>query len=418
MKKFFYLIISLIFMLAAFSVTALSAEYRLGKVTGLEFVKGEQDTVTFQWNEVKDADFYYIYQYNRETGKYELVASVRETMVTVESLESGTSHYFRVIPLNYEKGKKLRGPTSSIITCVTAPKGDLVVKTADITENTIKLTWNKIAGATGYKVFYYNEEKGKYTGYKQTKKTHMTVKGLEKNTEYKFKVKAYRRTGGAFAYGVSSGEYIEFTHTDGVPKTKAQIAKAYNTLINDLKQQTDITVKYSKEIDTAMLSCSQRNLSMTVENTLNLFKGTLNKKYKFAAGKSAELTPNQLFEPYSETARVVSDDIDSFRIKEVDNGYTISFVLKSDSGDNMSGSYCDGALSLPNPKDLDTTPLKINTSETYYDKATISFAVRDGKLKILKIKGAVLADINFSVSTVSADTLISYSLNEYYKITY
>lgn len=416
MKKLIFFFVSIIIMLTAFSLTAFSAGGDRLKVTGLDFTKGEQDAVSFRWQESEGAELYYIYRYNPESEKFILVSKVSEAFATVHNLESGMSHYFRVLPVDCEKGRKIPGQMSRVLSCVTAPKGDLVVETSDITEKSISLSWNRIAGATGYEIYYFNENEGGYVSVKRVKDTKTTVKGLEKNTEYKFKVSAYRENGGALAYGVASDEYAETTYTDGVPHTKAQIAKNYNFLINTVKKQGNMTVNYAKDIDTEMLYCTKKNLSRTVENTANLFKGTLYKKYKFTSGKDGKMTPNELFEPYFKDAAVVRDDIDSFEVTETEKGYTVTFVLKSDSGDNISGSYCEGALSLPDLSELDTTPLKINTAETYYDKATITFSVKNGKLTGLKVEGAVLADINFRVATVSADTLVSYALMEEYKI--
>ncbi len=416
MKKLLIFLVSCVLMLTVFSLTAFSAEEKTFSVEGLDFVKGEQDAVTFKWDRNPEADFYYVYQYNKEDNRYKLVLRVKEETATVGNLEGGTSYFFRVLPVKYEKGIAVAGEKSSVITCVTAPKGDLVIKTKDISYDSITLKWNKIPGATGYKVLIYDKSKKKFVKYKATKETTITVTSLDKNKRYRFKVASYRWKGDALAYGKTSNEYKEFTHTDGIPKSKSQIAKAYNDLINGVKQQKNMTVRYEKEIDTEMLSCSRQNLSLTVKNMLNLFEGRLVKRYKFVSGRSASVTPNSLFEPYSAKAVVERDDIASVKVWEKENGYNALFVLKSDGDNTVRGSYCDGALSLVDPKSLNTTPLKIKESDTYYDKATISFSVRNGKLKALKIKGSVISDVNFQVSTISADTLVSYSVYEYYRI--
>lgn len=418
MKKFVYMLIFLTLSIFAFSGTAFAQNGEPQKVTGLTFTKGEQDTVSFCWNKTQKADVYYVYMLEEDTGKYKLVKAVRDNETVIDSLESGKSYVFRVVAVNFESGQKYVGEASDSLSTVTAPKGDLVLKTSAITESSITLNWNRIADATGYKVYRYDEEKGKYVSCGKTTKTSKKIKNLEKDTEYTFKVKAYTKTDGALAYGIASDKYTEFTHTDGYPHTASQAAKVYNGFINALKKEQNFTVEYTKTIDTELLSCDKKNLSLTVENTINLFKGTLNKTYKFSGGKSGNITPDMLFEPYSQNATVIRDDIESIEFKNIKNGYKVTMVLKSDSGDNLSGSYCESAVSYPDIKALNIMPLKVKTADTYYDRVKIIFAVKKDKLRTVKIEGAALSDVHFSVSTVEANTLIGYSLYEEYNIKY
>lgn len=58
--------------------------------------------------------------------------------------------------------------------------------------NEITLTWKTVKGATGYKIYQKNEN-GKYVGVFSTSKTSYTVKNLEPNTEYEFKMRSYKR---------------------------------------------------------------------------------------------------------------------------------------------------------------------------------------------------------------------------------
>lgn len=418
MKKLIYMLVFLVISLSAFSVTAFAQNGEPQKVTGLTFTKGEQDTVSFCWNKTQKADVYYVYMLQEDTNKYKLVKAVRNNETVIGSLESGKSYVFRVVAVNFENGQKYAGKASDSLTTVTAPKGDLVLKTSAITESSITLTWNRIADATGYKVYRYDEEKGKYVSCGKTKKTSKKIKNLKKDTEYTFKVRAYTKNGDVLAYGIASDKYTEFTHTDEYPHTASQAAKVYNGFINSLKKEQNFTVEYTKSIDTDMLSCDRKNLSLTVENTINLFKGTLNKTYKFSGGKSGNITPYLLFEPYSKKATVLRDDIESIEFKKIKNGYKVTMVLKSDSGENLSGSYCESAVAYPDIKSLDITPLKVKTADTYYDRVKIIFAVKKDKLRTVKIEGAALSDVHFSVSTVEGNAVISYSLYEEYNIKY
>ena len=61
------------------------------------------------------------------------------------------------------------------------------------TTDSIKLTWKKVNGADGYRVFLYNKEAGKFEKIKTLKGTEYTLKKLKSGTTYKFAVKAYSK---------------------------------------------------------------------------------------------------------------------------------------------------------------------------------------------------------------------------------
>lgn len=56
--------------------------------------------------------------------------------------------------------------------------------------NSVKLSWNKVSGATGY--YVYQQKNGKWSKIKTTKSTSYTVPKLKSGTTYKFAIKAYK----------------------------------------------------------------------------------------------------------------------------------------------------------------------------------------------------------------------------------
>ena len=394
----------------------------VGQVEGLKYDKGTAETVTFSWKKVKGADKYYIYHYF-DGKKPEYIGSTTDTWATVNALESGKTHLFSVRAVKITDKGRLKGKLSPALTTVTAPEGTVKPKTRSVTPNSVALYWDKLPGATGYKVYYYSREKGKYIAFDNTDGTSMTVTGLEKNTFYSFKIRAYRWSGDALCYGEYSEVYLECTDTASVPRTYAQSAAAYNRQINTLKAKKDMTVYYKKTIDTEFLMCDIENLTNSVKNTINLYDGTLNNKYKFVQGKSGNVTPTSIFEPYNQAAGLERDDIESFYVKNNSDGYTLRLNLKSEENffdsedkDKPQHSYYDSVVSLPKYKNLDTTPLKIKKADSYYSEGTITFKVTDNALSTLKIRCGVMSSIDFSVSTLDANTVIAYELSEDYVV--
>ena len=65
----------------------------------------------------------------------------------------------------------------------------------------VKLSWKKQKGVTGYEVYRYNTKAKKYKLYKRTSKNYITITKLKKNTTYKFRVKAYKKSGSTVIRG-------------------------------------------------------------------------------------------------------------------------------------------------------------------------------------------------------------------------
>ena len=67
---------------------------------------------------------------------------------------------------------------------------------ASQTTNAVKLTWYKVPGATGYRVFLYNTKTKKYVAVATTTKNTVTLTKLQPGTDYTYAVKAYSTVGG------------------------------------------------------------------------------------------------------------------------------------------------------------------------------------------------------------------------------
>jgi cell wall-associated NlpC family hydrolase len=66
------------------------------------------------------------------------------------------------------------------------------LKVKAVSSKAIRLTWNKVKGATGYQVYRYNKAKGKYVLCYTTKKVSWQNSSLKANTNYSYKVRAYK----------------------------------------------------------------------------------------------------------------------------------------------------------------------------------------------------------------------------------
>ncbi len=137
-------------------------------------------SVTLTWDAVEGATGYIIKSADGKT-KY-TAKSIKDTTYTVTGLTNGTQYSFKVYA--YTDGKWYASSARSK-TPVGTPKN---VKATSGSQE-ITLTWDKVAGATGY-IIKSADGKIKYTA-KSIKDTSYTVTGLTNGTQYSFKVYAY-----------------------------------------------------------------------------------------------------------------------------------------------------------------------------------------------------------------------------------
>ncbi len=399
-------------------------EITLAKTENLTVLKSARGAVTLSWDKTDGAYGYQVFIKYAGDKNFRYSYTTKSKEVTIDEIEDEGGLKFKVRAFCYDKGKAVFGEFSETVNAVTKPADVENIYTRDITDDSITLYWDKAKGATNYRVYIYDNKKEEFRIYRRTPRTTITVSGLKKDTRYIFKIMSYKKIESSVAFGDFSREYKEFTYNSGsLPHTLAQTAKHYNHMIAKLKAEGDMTVKYTKKIDTEFYSCSKSNLAMSVKNTLNLFEGTLKKDYKYVDGTWDVKSANKLIEPYGKKAALERNDIAVYDIVRKDGSYTIKITLKSESkiynkGDSKQKSYFDGVLSLPEFKKLKTAPLVIESADSYYDGGTVAIKIKDDRISDISISAAMLADIDFSVADVTASTIIGYDMTEKYKIKY
>ena len=65
-------------------------------------------------------------------------------------------------------------------------------------ETSIKLSWNKVSGADGYRVYKYNSKTEEYEKYKDVTQLSCTVSNLKETTTYKFKIATLKKSGSKY----------------------------------------------------------------------------------------------------------------------------------------------------------------------------------------------------------------------------
>lgn len=165
------------------------------------------NTVTMSWDKVPGATGYRVYKYNTSTHKWQGVANTKNTSYTFTKLNSSTAYSFTVRAYTTENGKNYLSPKYATFNTTTNPANITKVNFTS-SANSVKMSWSKVSGATGYRVYQYNTSTKKWKAVANISGTSYTFKNLKAGTTYKFTVRAYKTLDGQTYF---SPKYSTFT---------------------------------------------------------------------------------------------------------------------------------------------------------------------------------------------------------------
>ena len=170
------------------------------------------------------------------------------------------------------------------------------------TATSIKLTWSKVKGATGYRVYQYKDKKW-VTVKKSTTGNTYTAKSLKPATSYKFSVKAYKKSGSKTYWSDSKRITVK---TAAVSNTKSVKATALDNCKVKLSWDKvsgaggyvvykNVDGEWKKVKSTTSTSYTVPNLS--AKTTYKFLVKTYLKasgKYYYSSGKSVSIKTSAL----------------------------------------------------------------------------------------------------------------------------
>lgn len=144
--------------------------------------------VRIKWEPVMNAQKYRVYLYDTTAKKYKRLADITDTKYRIAGLTANKSYKIKVASM-YKDGTVKVSPEQTIYTKPVSPTG---LKITSKTKNSVSLSWNKVSGATGYRIKVYNS-KGQYLYYYDAgAKTSCTISDLSMSTKYYFKAVAVK----------------------------------------------------------------------------------------------------------------------------------------------------------------------------------------------------------------------------------
>ncbi len=195
MKKSVKHLVAVLFCLSMVLATCVSV-FALGTVSTPK-ATATYNSITLSWPGVSGADGYEVYVASGSSWKK--LATTSSKTYTHTNLKINTTYKYRVRA--YDKGlfKTTYGNYSSTVSAKTALAAVTGAKASSATATGFKLSWNKVAGASGYQIYLYTGGKWVYK-YKTTTNSK-TVTGAKLGSTYYFRIRAYRTVSGKNYYG-------------------------------------------------------------------------------------------------------------------------------------------------------------------------------------------------------------------------
>ncbi len=166
---------------------------KLTELTGVKVKTQGTTSLTLAWDKNVSAKGYILEQY--KGGQWTQIAKTGDnatTVYTVNGLKADTTYTFRIKAYVVSGTSEIYGEYTRLA-AKTRIENVGSFEGSAVSENAIKLDWNKNDKATGYVIEQYKG--GKWTAIATTKNTTtltFTVKGLAVGSVYKFRMKSYR----------------------------------------------------------------------------------------------------------------------------------------------------------------------------------------------------------------------------------
>lgn len=337
--------ITLVILLTTFLAFAIN--YTLGKShaantlktpTSLKTLKIYKTSVELSWDKVDNADGYELQMHNKGTGKtYVTNYSGRDKISVLRSkMIEGNSYIFKIRAYQLNNSKKYYSAYSNGINVTTKyiyPPTTL--KLDKKTKTSIKVSWSKVTDAQGYILYVYDVAKDKQILKKtinSASTTTYTKTSLDQNTDYSFRVEAFKKKNGQLRY--SDKTPLLKVRTDAQNATKDDLNNEYdNTNSFNTNEVTSEHPNPSKPNTSQLVSPSNLKISATTKSTITLTWDKVN------AVNGYEFYVKNYKTDEIKTHKIIGSNINTITLTDFIGGEQYILYLKAYKEENNKITY-------------------------------------------------------------------------------
>ena len=196
-------------------------------------------SVKIVWDEVRGADAYRVYKYDKSLGKFKKYKNVSGTVCNVTGLKKSTEYRFKVAALVKKENIYTKQTISDAYKVKTfeLPAPENIGK-FEFSDGDVILQWYKMSGADAYRAYILDSKSGKYKVYKDALTNNsVDISSLKVGKTYTFIIAALTKN--------SDGSYKEQTRSGPTDvKLTAKLDKPAN--VRTKVTGSTLTITWSK----------------------------------------------------------------------------------------------------------------------------------------------------------------------------
>ncbi len=157
-------------------------------------------SIKVSWIAVSGASGYEVYRATTRGGIFVKIVTTSALTFTNTSLNTGSMYYYKARAYRTINGEKVYGPftvTKSARPTIAIP---VSVRAVRASATSVNVTWDAVAGASGYELWFSTSPFGTYVLVKSTASLYYTSTHLTTGKTYYFKVRAYQIVGSVKVY--------------------------------------------------------------------------------------------------------------------------------------------------------------------------------------------------------------------------
>lgn len=161
----------------------------------ISVISSEESTLKLSWDKVEGANKYYIYRRDTKSGSLKLVAKTSKLYYKDTNVSKNKTYYYKVRAYQIKNNKVVKkSDTSSIVSKAIVSLAKVKnVKATAVSDSKIKISWDKVSGATRYYLYYATSKNGTYKSIGYVTKNSYTFSKLNSSTTYYFKVQSAKK---------------------------------------------------------------------------------------------------------------------------------------------------------------------------------------------------------------------------------
>lgn len=195
----------------------------------------EYDAIELKWNKVDGANGYKVFRKLSSDKNYKEVAVIYNGQTTEyidKNLTCGTSYQYIVKSYRYENGKEYVSGHNTGMKCTAVPK-EPKVKVVSTDYNALSISWDKINGATGYRVYFKKDNAKKWTvlaTFENGELSGCEHRKLTTGVKYTYTVRAYHKNSNKTVWGNYNSDGVTARPLTTKPKLSSVSSSSANSV--------------------------------------------------------------------------------------------------------------------------------------------------------------------------------------------